>query len=174
METHRWNSYWAHWVLHVPFVRLIHKVPNINSSIWLSYEENSGSGGTPTSTSMVAPFAHHTGKDGNLDISLPHTKVVIIDSKDDIFIAWEQIKSNNRPKTSFLVPISSDGLIFTPSFVCWTSCPVTDKKFSLIGCSRKNWSFLILLEHHWRTSHLTSSFRPEQVKSVSCLPWKLR
>jgi hypothetical protein len=86
MEFHRRNTYGSNRVLHGPLVRLIHEIPNINSTIRLTDEADSCSAWTPASRSMEAAFADHTGEERHIDVVLPDAEMEVIDGENDALV----------------------------------------------------------------------------------------
>lgn len=69
MEFHWRYSDGTYWVLDCPFMRLVHKVPNVDRSVRFSDETNSCSAGTPTACSMKAALRDQTTKNRSLNIT---------------------------------------------------------------------------------------------------------
>ena len=164
VKLHWRNPSWSDRILHCPFMRLVHKIPNVNSPVRLGYETYTRSTWTPTTSCMEAPLAYQTTKKRHLCdptiyvyVSFPNAKVEIVNCEDNVFIAGKQIQRYNRSEASLLVPISSNGIVFAASFVCRSSRPVTDKKFPLIWSPCEDCSFFISIEGDGRSSHGSSS-----------------
>lgn len=56
-------------------------------------------------------------KERYFNIALPDAEVEIIDSEDDAFVGWEEVKCNNWSVASFLVPVGGDGVVLASGFV---------------------------------------------------------
>jgi hypothetical protein len=67
MKFHWRYSNGTDWILHSPFMRLIHEIPYINSTIWLTNEADTSPTRSPTTWCMEAAFAYHAWEKWDLN-----------------------------------------------------------------------------------------------------------
>lgn len=170
MEFHRGYAYRSDRVLDCPFVRLIHKVPYVYRSVWLSDKNNSGSWWTPASASVIWSFGNHAGKYRRLNSYFPNAKIEIVDCQNYVLIRRHKIKRNYRPEVPLLIPVLNNSIVFATRFVCTSGSPVTDEQLALVRWACEDCSLLVFFEIDERTSHSSSTFRSEQMKAIASLP----
>lgn len=101
MKFHWGNPHRTNRILHCPFMRLIHKIPNINSTIRLAYEYNPSPRWTPTTTCMMWTLSDHTCENRilRINIKLPLCQPSKHRNKSHILLgllihlrAWDQVR----------------------------------------------------------------------------------
>ncbi len=75
VEFHWWNTNWSHWVLHRPFVWLIHEIPNVNRAVWFTNKNYTCTTWTPAATCLIRAFRNHTGEYRSLNLMFKITSI---------------------------------------------------------------------------------------------------